>query len=84
MTMDRRLNTVTVMQMLHTHDAVQAGEGVNDKQLVCGHFQYNTTLSTRGCTHSYIDKKRGKTSRETVAQTHTLLINTICNTTKLY
>lgn len=42
MIMDRQFITVTVMQMLHTHEAVQAGEGGSDEQLVCGQFQYKT------------------------------------------
>lgn len=28
------------MQMLHTHEAIQTGEGGSDKQLVCGQFKY--------------------------------------------
>ena len=31
--------TITVMQMLHTHEAVQAGEGGSDEQLVCGQYK---------------------------------------------
>lgn len=41
--MDRRFITITVMQMLHTHEAVQAGEGGSDKQLVCGQSEYKNT-----------------------------------------
>lgn len=46
MIMDRRFITITVMQMLHTHEAVQASEVVSDKQLFCGQFEYKNTLST--------------------------------------
>lgn len=45
MTMDRCFVTITVMQtdMLHTHEAVQAGEGGgSDEQLVCGQFECKT------------------------------------------
>lgn len=40
------------MQVLHTHEAIQAGEDGSEEQLVCGQFEYKNTLSTRGCTHS--------------------------------
>lgn len=50
MTMDRRFIT-TVMQMLHTHEAVQAGEGGSEEQLVWS-VKVQSTLSTSSCTHS--------------------------------
>ncbi len=40
--MDRRFITSTVMQMLHTHEAVQAGEVGSDEQLVCDQSEYRT------------------------------------------
>ena len=42
MIMLRRFITITVMQMLHTHVAVQASEGGSNKQLVGGQFKYKT------------------------------------------
>ncbi len=71
LTMNRQFITITVMQMLHTHEATQAGEGGSDEQLVCGQFEYKTRLSNRGCTHRVKHKER-KNVTETAAQTHTI------------
>lgn len=30
------------MQVLHTHEAIQAGENGSEEQLVCGQFEYKT------------------------------------------
>lgn len=72
------------MQVLHTHEAVQAGEGGSVEQLVCGQFVYKHIIHQRLYSHSEIDIKRGETSQETAAQTHTLLINHICNINQMY
>lgn len=70
--MDRRFITITVMQVLHTHEAVQAGEGGSDKQLVYGQFEYKHVIHQRLYSQCETYIKRGKTSRETAAQTHTI------------
>lgn len=40
--MDRWVITITAMQMLLTHEAVQADEGVCNEKLVSGQFEYKT------------------------------------------